>query len=283
MSIERPELRIVDAELWAEVQARLAAIHRKYTQHTAERIESPKKAHYLLSGILVCDECGFPLTIYGGGVTRYYRCNTHFAKGTCKNDLRVREEVIRADCLDAIREQIQTPQAIEYVRRKVSELLGNYTRELDRELKERRERLQRTEERIKGLVGFIADGDRSEYVDLHAARSGGAGEDRAGRDRAAAAGGAGAAPAAVPGGRSPEARSGCRNLITGNRQEARLRIRPLPQGRRDPSCTDPGRLRGPRGGLPASGRHKRKCPSRSTTLGILGLTCKGNVSSGGRI
>ena len=163
MSIERPELRIIDAELWTEVQTRLAAVHRKYTRDTAERVESPWKTTYLLSGILICDECGFPLTIYGGS-TRYYRCNTHYGKGTCKNDLRVREEVIRADCLDAIREQIQTPQAVEYVRRKIGELLGNYTRELDKDLKERRDRLQHTEDRIKGLVGFIADGDRSEYV-----------------------------------------------------------------------------------------------------------------------
>lgn len=40
----------------------------------------------------------------------------------------------------------------------------DYSKGLDAELKDRRERLQRTEERIKGLVGFIADGDRSEYV-----------------------------------------------------------------------------------------------------------------------
>lgn len=163
MSIERPDLRIIDAELWTAVQERLAAVHRKYTRDDAERVESPWKTTYLLSGILICDECGFPLTVYGGS-TRYYRCNTNYSKGTCKNDLRVREEVIRADCLDAIREQIQTPKAIEYVRRKIGELLGNYTRELDKDLKERRDRLQRTEDRIKGLVGFIADGDRSEYV-----------------------------------------------------------------------------------------------------------------------
>lgn len=89
MSIERPELRIIDAELWTAVQERLAAVHRKYTRHTAELVESPKKTSYLLSGILICNECGFPLTIYGGGTMRYYRCNTNFGKGTCKNDLRV--------------------------------------------------------------------------------------------------------------------------------------------------------------------------------------------------
>jgi len=46
----------------------------------------------------------------------------------------------------------------------MAERLRDYSKGLDAEIKERRERLKRTEDRIKGLVGFIADGDRSEYV-----------------------------------------------------------------------------------------------------------------------
>lgn len=166
MTFERPELRIIDHELWTAVQTKLGAVHRKYTKRSTEpeRNATPKKTTYLLSGLLVCDVCGFPMSIYGGGTTRYYRCSTHHTKGTCANDLRLREDVLRADCLDAIREEIQTPDAIEYVRRRIAEMLRTYTRDMDKELTEHRERLKRTEDRIKGLVGFIADGDRSEYV-----------------------------------------------------------------------------------------------------------------------
>ena len=163
---EHPELRIIDAELWTAVQKRLTAVNRKYTKRSnqPENVASPRPVTYLLSGILVCDVCGFPMTIYGGGNLRYYRCSTAFGKGTCSNDLRVREEVLRGDCLEMIREEIQTPEAIEYIRRKIGELLRTYTRDMDKELAERKDRLQRDEDRIKGLVGFIADGDRSEYV-----------------------------------------------------------------------------------------------------------------------
>lgn len=164
MTMERPELRIIDAELWTEVRTRLAAVHRKYTKHSSERVASPWRTTFLLSGILICDECGFPLIIYGGTSARYYRCNTNYTKGTCSNDVRVREEVVRGDCLGAVREQIQTPEGIAYVRRQVAELLGSQARRMEAELAERQERLQRTEDRIKGLVSFIADGDRSEYV-----------------------------------------------------------------------------------------------------------------------
>jgi DNA invertase Pin-like site-specific DNA recombinase len=164
ITIDRPELRIIDDELWTAVQKKLAAVGRKYKGDRAARTPGTWRTTYLLSGILVCDECSFPLTIYGGGSTRYYRCATHHTKGTCQSDLRVREEVIRAQCLDAIRAEIETPAAIDYMRKQIAELLRTYSRDLEKERTERRERLQRTEERIQGLVNFIADGDRSEYI-----------------------------------------------------------------------------------------------------------------------
>lgn len=164
ITMERPELRIIDAELWTAVQARLAAVSKKYKGDGPARAPGAWKTTYLLSGIAVCDECGFPLTIYGSNSGRYYRCNTHYGKGTCKNDVRVREPEFRANCLSTVRQKLQSKEGIEYVRRQVAERLRDWTRTLERDLTERRERLQRTEDRIKGLVQFIADGDRSEYV-----------------------------------------------------------------------------------------------------------------------
>jgi site-specific DNA recombinase len=163
ITVDRPELRIIDAELWNAVKERLAAIHRKYTKDEGEKISSPRRCSYLLSGVLVCADCGFPLTIYGGR-TRYYRCATHSGKGTCANDLRVREDVLRKTTLDAIRDALQDPKQIAHVRKEMALRLGSYSRGLDAEVKDRRERLGRTEDQIKGLVGFLANGDRSEYV-----------------------------------------------------------------------------------------------------------------------
>ena len=163
MTIERPELRIIDAELWAAVKTKLGAIHRKYTKQSDEKIKSPRRNAYLLSGILVCDDCGFPLTIYGGR-KRFYRCSTNHTKGTCKNELRVPEEALREVALDAIRKQLQGGEQIARVRKEIAQRLRDYSQTLDSELRERRERLKRTDDRIKGLVSFIADGDRSEAV-----------------------------------------------------------------------------------------------------------------------
>lgn len=166
ITVERPELRIIDAETWSEVQARLRAVHRKYTKRgdgAPERVVTPRRCTYLLSGLLYCDECGGPMTIYGGR-QRWYRCATHHNKGTCANDLKAREPDLRTVVLDAIRAQIQSPARIAEVRRTIAERLRDHSKGMDAELKDRRDWLKRTEERLKGLVGFIADGDRSEYV-----------------------------------------------------------------------------------------------------------------------
>ncbi len=164
IKIERPELRIVDADLWTAVQQKLQAVAKKRKGMGPVREAGTWKTTYLLSGILICDECGFPLTIYGSKSARYYRCNTHHAKGTCKSEISAREPDLRKLCLDAIKETLQAKDGIEYVRKQMAERLRNWSKAIETDLAEHRERLKRTEDRIKGLVQFIADGDRSDYV-----------------------------------------------------------------------------------------------------------------------
>jgi hypothetical protein len=64
MVSERPELRIIDAATWQETQARLKAIHKRYTGET--RGATRHRTRYLFSGVLVCGECDGPMTIAGG-------------------------------------------------------------------------------------------------------------------------------------------------------------------------------------------------------------------------
>ena len=71
-----------------------------------------------------------------------------------------REEKLRARCVDTIKRTLQAPEVLQCVAADLSAESQTATVESD----ERRERLARTEERIRSLVGFLADGDRSEYV-----------------------------------------------------------------------------------------------------------------------
>ena len=68
MTTERPELRIIDRDLWQEVQARLKSVKDRYT-NGAQGMRGElifKRAPYLLSSILVCRSCGAPMSMMGG-------------------------------------------------------------------------------------------------------------------------------------------------------------------------------------------------------------------------
>jgi site-specific DNA recombinase len=164
MCTERPELRIIDADLWDEVQIRLKAIKRKYTKTSRERVIAGNKSNYLLSGILVCGVCGAPMTIHGGAEIKYYRCADNRTKGTCDNGRSIREDVIRSRILQGIRERLMSDQGLDYVRKRVATELRDFSRRVEEELNQCKTRLARTEEQIQSLIRFIAQGERSDYV-----------------------------------------------------------------------------------------------------------------------
>ena len=162
---ERPELRIIDTDLWNGVQERLAAIRLKYTRKgNKERVVAGNKSSYLLTGLLVCGECKAPMTIHGGSEYKYYRCSDYRTKGRCQNGISIREEVVRTRILGAIRRQLRSKNGIRYVRARVAEQLGDLTRRMEKELRERKARLGRVEEKIGRLISYIAQGEQSDYV-----------------------------------------------------------------------------------------------------------------------
>lgn len=159
--------RIIDRATWQAVHDRLASVRRCYTKAAngeAKGRASGRQNEYVLSSILHCGLCGATMTISGGGSARYYRCNDNKKRGTCTNNRLLREDVARACLLDALGKRYGSPAAVAYLRKKLAELLGKRSREVDADLAERRARLTRTEERIAGLVRFISEGDHSAYV-----------------------------------------------------------------------------------------------------------------------
>lgn len=160
-----PDRRIIDADTWNEVRARLKRVRAHYVKGTSKvGGNTGKRTSYPFSGLLFCGVCGSPMIIAGGSGPRYYRCGDNKKRGVCSNSLTIREPVARARLLGAFNSRLTSPQAIAHLRKKIAELLGQASRALNADVEERRQRLQRTEERIAGLVRFIADGDDSVYV-----------------------------------------------------------------------------------------------------------------------
>lgn len=168
MHLDRPQLRIIEQELWDAVQARLAIVRATYTRASDGQPKGKaapgRQNDYLFSGLLLCDHCGAPLVIVGGSSVRYYRCGDAHKRRMCPSRASVREPVVRAGLLAAMHRMLATDEGVAYVRDRLTERLGTQTHEAHADLAARRERLARTCQRIDRLTDIIADGERSEAL-----------------------------------------------------------------------------------------------------------------------
>jgi site-specific DNA recombinase len=174
LHFDRPELRIIEPELWEAVQARLVAVaaHYKPKNKIDAKGDGPLLRRgfpghpptHALSGVLTCGVCGAPMIITGGSSARYYRCGDHKKRGNCPNKLSVKEEIARTCIFNAIRNHFSSAAAVDFVRHEIADELGKMNRELAAALKHHGELLARTETRIGGLIEFISRGDQSDYI-----------------------------------------------------------------------------------------------------------------------
>lgn len=159
---DRPHLRIVDAETWTAVQARLAAVAAHYKRSADSRPKGrsvPGRATtYLFSSLLHCAVCGGKMVISGGSSTAYYRCQEYSKRRTCTNGVSVREDVLRTSLLDELRHRLASPDGLAYARKRIAERLGALSREQGGEVRERRRALEAVEGSISKLVDFVAQG-----------------------------------------------------------------------------------------------------------------------------
>jgi site-specific DNA recombinase len=138
---DRPELAIVERQTWDDVQAMLA----EHASNYKARVLPHRKTNYLLTGLLRCGCCGAPMQITGGSSERYYRCVANRKRGTCSNRLSVRARLARERILEALRQALETPKAIAYVRQRFAERVGALSRDAGREHGERSARRLRRE------------------------------------------------------------------------------------------------------------------------------------------
>ena len=172
---DRPELRIIEPDLWRAVQDRLAVI-RATLKVERGRLRGRSSAAYsprLLSGLVRCGACGARmvgqtfLRKKNAKVYRYssYRCGFAAAKGpaVCAHGRGYRADRLEAALVDRFREAT-TPAMIDALTISVNtQLAAAFRRHLGR-ADEIKAELLRLEREAGNLVRFIAGGHESSTV-----------------------------------------------------------------------------------------------------------------------
>jgi len=162
ITVEVPELRILDDELWQAAKARQGEISEKYATSIAatraahaNRLNSTHRPRYLLSGLLECGVCGGAYSKRGQD---RYGCSSHVMTGACPNSRTVRRAEIEERVMAGLREKLMAPEA-------AAEAMKAYAEETNRLNRERRasgatdrKELAEIEKKIATMLDVIEDG-----------------------------------------------------------------------------------------------------------------------------
>lgn len=121
----KPELQIVDDELWGKVQAR-----RKHIQEKTKGRFTKGKILYstnLLSGLLKCNECGGNMVIVSGGKFARYGCSNNWNKGqsVCSSDIKIKKKELEETVIRELGLDCKGCEALSYITGKVSSLVSD--------------------------------------------------------------------------------------------------------------------------------------------------------------
>lgn len=162
--LDAPDLRIIPADLWATVQARLAKM--KETGRSTFRDQDSK---YLLTGMARCAHCGGPMTIIGQDYHRkkgrFYGCSYYKSRGSsiCKNSLLVEQEYLDQIVLKSLHEAMTEEMLRVAVEKALVKHRAGEGAKLDRRTSIERE-LSLIEAKKEHLVDAIAAGDKDPKI-----------------------------------------------------------------------------------------------------------------------
>ena len=171
---DRPDLAIVDADLWKRVQERLHVVRAAYGatgKQQRPRGQAPEMySPHLLSGLIRCESCGARVTIQTsqrkkhGVVYRYgrYRCSFHVTKGPaiCSNSMSIRQDVLEAKLLEKFQAAL-TPEMIDSLVAATNQTLRQLHSAPPQEISPLVHERQQVERELSNLVAFVTKGEVS--------------------------------------------------------------------------------------------------------------------------
>ncbi len=161
---EDESLRIVPQELWEQVRTRRKEVRRSWPGGSGQRGFSAQQGGrekyfptHLLSGAMVCGQCGATIAQVSGKGGGYYGC-LGAVKGACDNKLLVRRRLVEEIILDAVRERLSDPRHIEYVLKRVETEVGRLYTHVPESIRLKETELTAEERRLANFVDFIGEG-----------------------------------------------------------------------------------------------------------------------------
>lgn len=132
---EQPHLRIVSEALWAQVEARRAAI-RAVLPAAGVRLMRGRHAalysRYLFAGHLRCATCGRAMTIVAGGHgSPRYGCPTSWRAGEteCQNRLTIRARVADPRLLECLQAALCAPTTVQHITEQLTTALNQHVQD----------------------------------------------------------------------------------------------------------------------------------------------------------
>jgi site-specific DNA recombinase len=150
------ELRIIDDALWRSVKARQEQTGFAMGKDPAgNALNRAHRRQFLLSGLLVCGECGGGYTIMAKD---RYGCSSHRSKGTCKNDRTIGRMEIEDRILVAIKERLLTAELVAEFTRGYQEEVNRLARDANGRQSEIEGKLTTIQRKIDSMIKAIEDG-----------------------------------------------------------------------------------------------------------------------------
>ena len=112
---ELPEIRIVSEEQWMAVHRQIQLVNEKWGPKRIGGFNRTEQSRtYLFSGLLVCGICGGGITITTGGEKPVYGCFGRRFRGTCTNDLYIRQATLEQQLIEALTSRLLRPDMLEH-------------------------------------------------------------------------------------------------------------------------------------------------------------------------
>ena len=163
VTMEVPDLRIVDDRLWLAVKARQSGIRNSegITRARETRFWEKRRAKHILTGLVYCGYCGGRFAAVGRD---YLACSAARGRGTCSNRSSIRRAQLEELVLDGLKQRLLAPELVEEFIAAVNEEINRQRRDETAGRASKEQELVRVGRRIATLLDAISEGLRG--VDL---------------------------------------------------------------------------------------------------------------------